>query len=147
MTLPPFPSNTRDTIENIINMIGRDVTFYTVTSLSGCSLCNLDPVSNTSTDSFCPTCSGDYWIPVYSGWVTTAHVTWGKSEDKEWQTGGMVDNGDVTAKFMHSQVAEEIVHNAKYVVLDDRIMDISNIILRGVPDINRIIVKLKERER
>lgn len=145
--LPLFPDNTREIITDIIDMIGRDVTFYVVTSISGCSLCSLDPVSNTSTDSFCPTCSGEYWIPTYSGWVTTAHVTWGRSEDKQWVTGGMVDDGTVTAKFMHTADAEEIVHNAKYVIVDDREMDVVDIILRGVPAVNRIIVKLKEKEK
>lgn len=147
MTLPVFPSNTRETIEQIIDMIGRDVTFYIVDTLSGCNLCTLDPISNTSTDSFCPTCSGEYWIPIYSGWTVKSHVTWGRSEDKAWMTGGIIDDGTATVKFMHTPEAEEIVHSAEWVVVEDREMDVDGITLRGVPEVNRIIVKVKEKER
>lgn len=145
--LPPFPSNTREIIEQMINMDGREVTFGVIVSQSGCYSCSLDPISNTSTDSFCPVCSGEYWINTYSGWDVTAHVTWGRSEDRDWQTGGMVDNGECSVKFMHTAEAEAIVHSAKYVIVDDREMDIQRIILRGVPEINRVIVNLKEKER
>ena len=149
--IPTFPSaaQTRAIITEIIQQDGRQVTFNVVASLSGCWNCTLDPISDTSTDSFCPICSGVHWIPTYSGWDTVAHVTWGKSEDKDWQTGGMIDNGDCTVKFMHTPEAEAIVHAAEYVVVDDRIMQTipGGIILRGVPTINRVIVKLREKEQ
>jgi hypothetical protein len=147
--IPAFPTNTRAIITEIINQDGRPVTFNVTASVSGCYNCDLDPISHTSTNSYCPVCSGQYWINTYSGWEVTAHVTWGKSEEKDWQTGGMVDNGECQVKFMHTPEAEEIVHNTEYVVVDDRIMKTipNGIILRGVPEINRIIVKLKEKER
>lgn len=146
--LPEFPNWTRDTIEEMIEKDGRLVTFYTVDTLSGCSLCSLDPISNTSTDSFCPQCSGEYWIPTYSGWDVTAHVTWGKMDNMAWETGGMINNGDCTVKYMYTASGEYMAHNAEYVVVDGRQMDIQpGIILRGIPEINRIIVLLKEKER
>lgn len=145
--LPLFPSDTRDQIEQIIDMIGRTVTFYGVESLSGCQYCSLDPITDTSTDSYCPVCSGNYWIAVYSGWDVTAHVTWGKTEDKAWMTGGMIDNGDIMVKVMHTPEAEETVLNAEYVVVDGRELDIKNITIRGVPEVNRILVNLKEKEK
>src|SRR3990167_8512846 len=107
--IAPFPQNTRVTIEAIINEDGRDVTFFIVDSQIPCPVCDLDPISNTSTDSYCPTCSGEYWINTYSGWTITAHVTWGMSEDRAWETGGMIDNGDCKVKFIYSGVYEEIV--------------------------------------
>jgi hypothetical protein len=143
----PFPTNTRTQIEAIINEDGRPVTFYVVESVEACDVCSLGPISETSTDSFCPSCSGEYWLPTYSGWAVTAHVTWGKHDEKAWETGGMIDNGECSVKFMHTSSAEEIVHSSQYVIVDDRTMDISKIILRGVPEVNRIIVVLKERER
>src|SRR5690349_8728169 len=121
--LPPFPANTRDIITQIIEQDGRPVTFVTAT-FSGCSVCSLNPISNTSVDSFCPVCSGVYWIPTYSGWTTIAHVTWGLLDNQDWQTGGMVDNGDCTAKFMYSGWMEPIIHDAEYVLVDGRIMDV-----------------------
>jgi hypothetical protein len=147
MTLPLFPENTRETIEEIINMIGRDVTFYGVVSLSGCYACNLDPVAGTSTNSFCPVCSGDYWIPTYSGATLTAHITYGQVDNNNWQTGGIINDGSVTAKVMHSGWVEEWINQTEYVVLDDREYDVVNVDIRGVQPINRILVKLKEKER
>jgi Zn finger protein HypA/HybF involved in hydrogenase expression len=131
----------------MIGMDGRPVTFYVVDSVLACPDCNLDPITDTSTDSFCPTCSGEYWIPTYSGATMSGHVTWGKSESRAWETGGMLDNGDVTVKVMHTAEREEIIHSSQFVVVDDREMDIKNILLRGVPSVNRIIVALKEKER
>lgn len=144
--LPVFPSDTRVQIEEIINQIGREVTFYLVETLSGCYSCNLDPFTNTSMDSYCEVCSGQYWIPTYSGWSTTAHVLWGHSEDNDWHTGGIVENGDCMVKFMHSQEAEQVVFSSAYVEVDGRTLNVSKINLRGVPEINRILVTLIERE-
>jgi hypothetical protein len=147
MTLPPFPTTTRDQINEMIQMDGREVSFYVIDTISGCWLCSLDPITNTSTDSYCPVCSGEYWLETFSGWDVTAHVTWGKSESKSWETGGMLDNGDCTVKFIYSGGYEEIVHSSQFVIVDHREMDVDKIILRGVPEINRIIVSLKEKER
>lgn len=144
--LAVFPSNTRDLIEQMIEMDGRMVDYYTVT-YSGCPACSLDPISNTSTDSLCLVCSGLYWIPTYTASGILSHVTWGKSEDKDWATGGMVDNGDCTVKFMHSAEREDFISEVQYVVVDDRTMNIVDIALRGIPEVNRVIVKLKEKEK
>lgn len=131
----------------MIQQDGREVTFFTAT-YSGCPVCSLDPISDTSTDSFCPTCSGLYWIPTYSGWSTIAHVTWGTLDNKGWESGGMLDNGDCTVKFIYSGYMQDILDNTEYVIVDEREMDVQpGTIFRGVPDINRVIVKLKEKER
>jgi len=147
--IPAFPTNTRAIITEIINQDGRQVTFNVLATASGCYNCDLDPVSNTSIDSYCPVCSGQYWINTYSGWTTVAHVTWGRSEEKDWQTGGMIDNGECQVKFMHTPEAEDVVYRAEYVVVDQRIMQPlpGGIILRGVPEVNRIIVRLREKEK
>jgi hypothetical protein len=145
--LAPFPDNTREQIEEIAGMIWRQVTFYVVDSLTQCPACSLDPITNTSTDSFCVVCSGEYWIPTYSGVTLSGHVTWGASENRAWETGGMLDFGEGTVKVMHTQEIENIIHSSQFVMVDEREMDIKNILLRGVPQINRIIVVLKEKER
>jgi hypothetical protein len=145
--IAPFPSNTRETINDIINEDGRPVSFYVVDTISACPLCSLDPITDTSTDSYCPECSGVYWIYTYSGWDVTAHVTWGKSENRAWETGGMIDNGDCTVKFIYSGGYENIVHSSQYVMVDNRRMNVEKIILRGVPSVNRIIVSLREEEK
>lgn len=145
--LPPFPNNTRDYIQEMIDQIGRSVFFYAVTTVSGCSLCSLDPITNNSTDSFCPQCSGEYWIPTYSGWEMTAHITYGQVDDKAWMTGGVIDNGQVTVKVMWSGGVSDYINSSEYVIVDNREYDVVDVVERGVPEVNRILVKLKEKER
>lgn len=143
-----WPSNTRAVIENIIDAIGRDVTFYTVT-LSGCPYPgdSLDPVTNTSTNSFCPVCSGKYWIPTWSGTDIKAHVTWKYADLNNWQTGGYVFQGDGIIKIMYSGPYMDIVNATDYAIVDGKTVDIEKITLLGVPTINRIILDFKEREK
>ena len=150
--LPPFPDNARDYIQEMIDMIGREVEFVAIVTTSGCNLCSLDPITNTSTDSFCPTCSGNYWIPVYSGTVLTAHVTYGRVDNSSWQTGGMIDDGTVTVKVMWSgadvsQTAlPNYMVNPEWIIVDGKEYDIVSKDFRGVQPLNRILFKLKEKE-
>ena len=145
--LPLFPSNSRDYIEEMINQIGRQITFYLVESWSGCYNCSFDPISETSTDSLCPVCSGNYWIPTYSGMELTAHITYGKVDEKAWVTGGLIDDGTVNVKVMFSGNVADNINNSEYVIVDGREYDVINVDVRGVPEVNRILVKLKEKER
>jgi hypothetical protein len=137
----------RETIEAITREVARDVLFYYPTAFSGCSLCSLDPITDTSTDSFCQQCGGDYWIPVFSGVTMSGKVSWGKSENKDWQTGGLIDTGDCLVTVLHSTQTENIIFSSEYVTVDGRELDVKNIILRGTPAINRILIVLKEKER
>lgn len=147
MTLAVYPPNTRDQIEEIIGMVGRDVTFYYVYSSQACPNPNdsLDPTTNTSTNSFCPICSGTYWIDIYSGVTMSAHVTWKYDFENEFTTGGRIFNGDARVKVMHTAERETIVKETKYLVVDDKVMNVQKTTLLGTP-INRIIVDVKEKE-
>ncbi len=147
VTVAPFPKNSGEVIRAIINEIGRDVFFYYPTSFSGCSDCSLDPITNTSTDSFCQVCSGQYWIPTFSGMRYTAKVTWNMSELPSWMTGGIVENGDCTVQIAYSGGIEDVIFSSEYVMVDNREMDVKDVMLRGVPNINRVLVVLKEKER
>jgi hypothetical protein len=143
-----FPSNTRNTIENIINAIGRDVTFYTST-VSGCSAsgCGLDPVTDTAINSFCPVCSGMYYIPTWSGTDIKAHVTWKYADETTFNTGGHTFIGDGIVKIMYSGPYMSILEDTKYMAVDGKQADIQKITLLGVPSINRIIIDFKERSK
>jgi hypothetical protein len=143
-----WPAQTRDTIETIINTIGRDVIFYTSTA-SGCTAsgCSLDPVTNTSTNSFCLVCSGIYWIPTWSGHVIKAHVTWKYSDEFQFNTGGQTFRGDGIIKIMYSGPYMNIVNSAKYVGVDGKQVNIEKVTLLGVPSINRIVLDFKERSK
>lgn len=145
-TVPPFPS-TIPTKAAIINEIARPVTFYTIYSSQACPDCALDPVTNESTDSFCETCEGVYWIPTYSGYTYSGHVTWKFSDRQQWETAGILFNGDCLVKIMYSDSANTIIKNTKYVIVDEHTMDVDRVTYRGATEIDRILVELKERDR
>lgn len=141
-----WPSDTKTIIDDIRGAIGREVTFQ-VRTVSGCSLCTLDPISNESTNSFCPSCSGLYWIPVYSGADILAHITWGQSDEMNWKSGGQIYEGDCRIQIEYTPENITIVDTSDYVEVDGKKMDIRKKILRGVQALNRILLDLIERDK
>lgn len=146
MALAIYPNNTREIIEEIIDQIGREVEFFYVYSSYACPVCNLDIVTNTSMDSYCPTCSGTYWIDVYSGVTMSGHVTWKFDYENEFSTGGRYFVGDARVKVMHTSEREDFIKNdVRYLIVDGKTMNVEKTTLLGTP-INRIIIDLKELE-
>ena len=145
-----FPENTEEVIDAIRGAIGRLVDFYVVASSIACPVCDLDPTTQTSVDSFCPVCSGVYWIPVWSSISISGHITWGDVDLMGWQVGGKYFDGDARVQIKrtseHITIVEQVQDNG-YMVVDDKIMDIKSIIPRGVQSLNRILIDVKERER
>jgi len=141
-----FPSNTMQVINAIRDAIGRDIYIHYFVTKSGCSVCSLDPINNTSTDPFCPVCSGNYWIPIYSGEVRKAHIFWKKGQEIDWLPTGTILDGDVTAQIEYSGNIDSILDRTDYVVVDNKKFEVEERIYRGVPTINRIILVLKEYE-
>jgi hypothetical protein len=141
-----FPSNTKEIIDDIRGAIGRNVTFYIVASSTACSVCSLDPVTNTSTDSFCPVCSGVYWIETLSGVTTSGHITWGKADKTNWVTGGQFFEGDCRLQIEYTDSLVSTVDSAKYVIVDDKKLTVRAKELRGVPTLNRVVLTLEEEE-
>lgn len=136
----------KNVVDSIREAIGREVIWYVVASSIPCPVCELDPITNTSTDSFCPTCSGEYWIRVYSGVSISGHITWGYSEQLGWVTGGQLDEGECRVQIEYTDDNLSTVNNANYVEVDGKTMQIVNKKLRGVKSINRILVDLIEKE-
>ena len=145
ITIAQYPSDVRETIEAIIGQIGREVEFFYIYSSYGCPVCDLDPVTDTSVDSFCPTCSGEYWIDVYSGVTMSAHVTWKFDYQNEFEPGGRYFVGDARVKVMHTSEREAIIKETKYLIVDGKTMNVEKTTLLGAP-VNRIVVDVKERE-
>lgn len=139
-----WPAGTKKIIDEIRSAIGRDVTFNVLLSGYECPTCGLDPINNTAIDSFCPTCSGIGIIPVYSGATLSGHITWGFAEQLGWVSGGKLDEGDCRVQIEYTLANEQIVRNAKSVIVDGRLMEISRIIPRGVKALNRILIDLIE---
>lgn len=143
-----FPSDTKDTIDAIRDAIGRDITFNINTGLVACTVsgCTLDPVTNVSTNSFCPTCGGEYWIATITGSVLTAHVRWASMDTEIRYPAGSVYNGDCRAQIEYSDANVTILDQTETVTVDDKLMSIDKIIYKGVPEINRIVLILNEED-
>ena len=141
-----FPENTEEIIDEIRGAIGRLVSFYTQTAISGCANCSLDPISRKSTDSFCPNCGGDYFIPVYTEVQVSGHVTWKGTDLFDWQTGGQLFDGDCRVQIKNTARNRNLLEVSGYVMVDGRTLDIKQKIFRGVPQSNRIIIDLELNE-
>jgi len=133
-------------IDDIRGLIGRPVAFHTPT-YSGCGTCSLDPVSNTSTDSFCITCGGVYWIPSYTITTVTGHVTWGPADIMNWYTGGKQFEGDCRVQIKYQNTTRDLLDNVEFLVVDGKSLEITSEILRGVPEINRVLLDCIEKEK
>ena len=140
-----FPSDTEDTIDAIRNVIGREVTFL-IASTTTCPTCSYDPVNDSSTDSFCPTCSGLWYITSYEEIPVTGFVSWGFSEHLGWVTGGQLAEGSCRVQIKNDTTNLNLVENVKYIVVDTKKMSIVHKTFRGVPTINRILLDLEEVE-
>lgn len=137
-----WPSNTRQIIDEMRTTIGRDVTFYVRVSGIACTVCTLDPVTNLSTDSFCPGCDGNYWTDTISGWTCSAHVRWSRAGQPLWVPGGIIEEGDCRVTIAHSGNALYNAQHSEYVEVDGVDLYVKNVKLRGVPQPNRITVVL-----
>jgi|SRR3990172_10679480 len=141
-----FPSDTRNIINQMRGAIGRTVTFK-LPYYSACTTCGLDPTTNTSLDSQCEECEGLYWIPSYSGVVISGHITHGHSDVINWQSVGEIFDGDVRVQIELEDTTITTLDATEYVVVDDKDYEIKKRILRGVPDLNRVLLDLVERKK
>jgi hypothetical protein len=141
-----YPSNTKTIIDEIRYVIGRDVDFY-IPTLSGCNVCNLDPVTNVSTDSFCLVCSGEYWTKTYSIVTLSGHITWAPGDIMQWYPGGKVYDGDCRIQIEYTPENNTTVDEADYVVADNKELEIKRKTLRGFKPLNRVILDCIERDR
>lgn len=148
MTQLPWPNKTiRDAfLVDTLETIGRPVSLHYQATVSACYLCSLDPVTNLSTDGFCPVCSGYYWIAIISGITLSAHVVWKSSEELSWYTAGKQMDGDCQIRINYSDSVYTKLKAARFIVVDEREMQVKKINLRGSPEVNRIIVSLLEKE-
>lgn len=139
-----FPENTEEVIDAIRNAIGRDVLFVAEVKVP-CSACSIDPVTNTSTNSFCLVCSGVGYIITYSGATISGHVTQGQTDYMQWTPGGQYYDGDCRVQIKYTPENITIIDNASYVMVDDQKFDIRKKTFRGVKNLNRILLDLIER--
>lgn len=137
--------NELEVVNAIRGAIGRNVTFVTREE-TPCPVCSLDPITNTSTDSFCLTCSGEYWIPVYSGITLSGHITWGHLDKTEWVAGGQYFEGDCRVQIAYTPSGVFAAENAEWIEVDEKQLEIKKKIFRGVQTLNRILLDCVERD-
>jgi hypothetical protein len=141
-----WPSNTTEIIDTIRDTIGRDITILVSVSGIACPVCDLNPVSNLSTDPFCPVCSGTYWLNTASGYIVNSHIAIGEI-DLPWRVaGGYLEKGKALAQIKYTPQNLYAVENAIHYVVDGKIYTENGVSLRGVPEINRIVITLTEQE-
>jgi len=133
-------------IDDIRGLIGREVTFK-VTTLSGCGSCTENPVDNSSTNPYCDECKGVYWIPTLSGVTVSGHVTWGQADELNWRAGGQMFEGDVRIQIKLLDSTLVMLDNTDHIVVDGKIVEIKKKTLRGVPELNRVLLDCIEREK
>lgn len=150
MTAPTitWPNDTGDVVDAIRDAIGRDITIYVTVSGIPCTVsgCSLDPVTNLSTNQFCPVCGGNYWINTVSGLTVNAHVRLRTVDIPIWTVGGEIVEGDAQVQIKYTATNLNAVDNAKYFLVDNKKFIKENISIRGAPAPNRIVVTLEEQE-
>lgn len=139
-----YPSNTKSIIDDIRGTIGRNITINVSVEGDPCPACELNPVTNTSVDSFCTTCSGLYWINTTSGYTISGHVRWLSAGEPMYTPGGIIDVGDCIVTVEYTETNLTNVENSDHFIVDDKDLYLEEYVLRGVPDINRIRIILKE---
>lgn len=141
-----FPENTKKIIDSIRNAIGRDVIFNHVASYTECPDCTLNPVTKTSTNSFCTTCLGLYYIPNITPITVKAHVTWGLFDRLNWISGGELSDAKCRIQIEYNELNDSITKYGTSVIVDGKTMYIDKKNYHGVPEINRIVLELKSEE-
>jgi len=135
------------TVNEILSAIGREFTLYVKTSGTPCPQCLssgwYDPVTNSSTNSFCTICQGVYWLNIPSGIILTGHVKWNIGEIPYWNPGGIVPGGDCIITIPYSSGIENKVKNSLRFLVDNKDLTLKGYRLRGVKNPNRIIITLK----
>lgn len=141
-----FWPETEDTIDAIREAIGRNITILVTVSGVPCPACSLNPVSNLSTNPFCPVCGGVYWTNSTSGYLVKAHVTIGKI-DLPWRVaGGYLEKGEANVQIKYTDENLYLVEHAEHYIVDGKTYLKQDISFRGIPDINRMVITLKEQE-
>jgi hypothetical protein len=83
---------------------------------------------------------------VYEYTTISGHITWNFSEQLGWVSGGQLAEGDCRVQIKYSDETIEIVDKTLWVEVDGKKMEIVKRTLRGVKDVNRVLVDLREIE-
>lgn len=143
MTVPAFP-NTVAIKDAIRESIQRAIVINVAVEGTPCPACDLDPITNVSTDSFCYYCSGVYWVNTTSGYTVSGHVRWISSDQPLYTAGGVIDEGNCIVTIKHTDDNLTAVQNSENFIIDNRDLYLVRYIPRGVQELDRIRIILKE---
>lgn len=148
-TLIMWPeSEVKDVLSGILTVVGRSFTINVKQTGIPCPLClaggYLDPVTNTSTNSFCSICYGAYYINNISAISMSGHVRWINSEIPRWQSGGIIPDGDCKITVAFTDEIRANIENADTFEVDNKILSLKSYTIKGAKSPNRIIITLKE---
>lgn len=143
-----FPSNYADQIDEIRELYGRDITINVVVSGIPCTNPDdsLDPVTGLSTNQFCDVCGGKYWTNTVSGYVTKARILYKGVGTPVWNPHGFIFDGDAQIRIKYTVENFGHVQNSDTFTVDDKDYILKSYDLRGIPDPNRIVIALIEKE-
>lgn len=142
-----IPGQMIQIIDDIRATVGRAVTFTVLDSATDCPACDIDPVTDTSTDSFCPTCSGLGYIYEYEDVIVSGHVIWKTADDLNPYVAGQIFEGDCTVQVKYTDYNLDIIDRTESIEVDGRTLKLDKVIPRGVPQPNRIILLLQEEDK
>ena len=138
-----FPSNTKEIIDDIRNTIGRNISFQTEIKTL-CSGCFLDPVTDESSNPFCPVCNGLGYLITPSGTTVLSLVSWGPFTNLNMVPGGQFYTGICGCQIEYSDDNFNLVKSSKYLIVDGTNLKVKNFIRRGTGVINRILIDTEE---
>ena len=146
MPIITFP-DTKNLIDSIRGVIGRDITVYNRYDLGPCPACGKDTLFGDSLDPFCVLCSGTGVLSVVSGTTLSGHVLWGKANSEYKSPAGKIFIGDckVTVEFTEENL-QKIEMASKFTV-DNKDLYLIDYDLKGVPSPNRITCYLEQDPR
>lgn len=147
MTTIVFPSDTKDIIDAIRDTIGREIEIHYTTSGAVCTTCDIDSVTGRSMNPFCPTCDGRGYLEVPLVYSAQAHVRWTNVGDKYKSPAGEIDTGNCVVTVEYVDGLPIIIDSSDYFLVDDVRLYFMEYDLRGVQEINRIVVNLQQDPR
>jgi hypothetical protein len=144
-----FPS-TKTAKDAIRAAIGRDVNFV-FESFSACATCSglgyYDEVNNSSLDSFCPNCSGIFWIPTESIVAVKSHVRWKLADESQKEIGGETFTGDCIITIASDALTSNQLASIKEIRVDSRKLVPTRTIPRGVPNVDRYRILARQWDK
>jgi hypothetical protein len=146
MTSIIFP-DTGDIINSIREVVGREIEIHYTNSGVVCPTCSQDTLTGRSIDPFCITCGGEGYIttPVVASAI--AHVRWTNAGNSYNSPAGKIDTGNCIVTLEYDATLPSIIKASDYFLVDDTKLYFIDYDLRGVKEINRIVVKLQEDPR